>query len=305
MYVHKACILSNSRTNMCGLQGEMKGKKSQKAVDALFIFFENMLTVLRYFSNESFWNSCIRTWTADDYYKHRYIDIITTSGVCDYRRVMVWWMDFLPTCIHHSELHFTDHWHTQTSILNLLQSSLAVSLQLHVITDPLLIFTLYNSPQHPLSLFPASNSRSLATALTVKVLQLPGLTSLLSGEYLASELLSTVSSTIAPSLLGLSCRARLNYQPSTELSHSPTNYFTSFHFTSLNWTGQLNCLQENSSERTTQKTQPSTVVEECLSRRCIAIVAARITWKTPFFYFCVRVCCGRYLAAASVYRVTA
>jgi hypothetical protein len=33
------------------------------------------------------------------------------------------------TCIHHSELHFTDHWHTQTSFLSLLQSPLAVSCQ--------------------------------------------------------------------------------------------------------------------------------------------------------------------------------
>jgi hypothetical protein len=46
-------------------------------------------------------------------------------GVCDYRRGM----DLLTTCIHHSELHFTDHWHTQTSVLSLLQSPLAVSSQ--------------------------------------------------------------------------------------------------------------------------------------------------------------------------------
>jgi hypothetical protein len=35
----------------------------------------------------------------------------------------------LTTCIHHSELYFTDHWHTQTSVLSLLQSPLAVSWQ--------------------------------------------------------------------------------------------------------------------------------------------------------------------------------
>jgi hypothetical protein len=38
---------------------------------------------------------------------------------------------------------------------------------------------------------------------------------LLSDEYPATELLSTVNSTIAPSLLTLPCRARLNCQPST------------------------------------------------------------------------------------------
>jgi hypothetical protein len=62
------------------------------------------------------------------------------------------------------------------------------------------------------------------------------LTSLLSGEYPANELLSTANSTIAPSLLSLPCRARLKCQTSTEASLSPTNYFTSLHFTSLHFT---------------------------------------------------------------------
>jgi hypothetical protein len=38
-------------------------------------------------------------------------------------------MDLLTSCIHHLELHFTDHWHTETSVLSLLQSLLAVSWQ--------------------------------------------------------------------------------------------------------------------------------------------------------------------------------
>jgi hypothetical protein len=38
-------------------------------------------------------------------------------------------LDLLSTRIHHSELHFTQYWHTQTSILTLLQSSLAESWQ--------------------------------------------------------------------------------------------------------------------------------------------------------------------------------
>jgi hypothetical protein len=50
--------------------------------------------------------------------------------------------------------------------------------------------------------------------------------SLLSGEHPVTELLSTVNSTKAPSLLSLPWRARLNCQTSTELTHSPNNFFT-------------------------------------------------------------------------------
>jgi hypothetical protein len=42
------------------------------------------------------------------------------------------------------------------------------------------------------------------------ILQLPALKSILPGEYAAAELLSSVNSTIAPSLLSLLCRAQLN-----------------------------------------------------------------------------------------------
>jgi hypothetical protein len=38
-------------------------------------------------------------------------------------------MDWLTTCVHHSELHFADHWHIQTSVLCLIQCPLAVSWQ--------------------------------------------------------------------------------------------------------------------------------------------------------------------------------
>jgi hypothetical protein len=44
---------------------------------------------------------------------------VTYLCVCDYRRGMDWILDLLTTCIHHSELHFTHHWHTQTSVLSL------------------------------------------------------------------------------------------------------------------------------------------------------------------------------------------
>jgi hypothetical protein len=60
----------------------------------------------------------------------------------------------------------------------------------------------------------------------VEILRLPALTSLLLGEYPATERFSTVNSTITPSLISLPCRARLNWK----LTHQPA---TSLHFTSL------------------------------------------------------------------------
>jgi hypothetical protein len=40
---------------------------------------------------------------------------------------MDWILDLLTICTHHLELHFTDHWHTQLSLLSLIQAPLAVS----------------------------------------------------------------------------------------------------------------------------------------------------------------------------------
>jgi hypothetical protein len=144
--------------------------------------------------------------------------IVTIWG-CDYRRGVDCWMGLLTTYTHHSYLHFTDHWHTWTSALSPLQFPLAVAWQ---------------------------------QLLTAEVPQLSALTSLLSSGYPATEFLSTVNSAIAPSLLSLPRRTLLNCQPSTncvpgwrpfhtsllvissqvdfqlttELCHSPTNYFT-------------------------------------------------------------------------------
>jgi hypothetical protein len=87
------------------------------------------------------------TWVAFHIIRYMYIDLfnmhdfsvaecsvifrrlVTYLGVCDYRRDTDWILDLLTTCTHHSELHFTVHWHTQTSALSLLQSPLAVSWQ--------------------------------------------------------------------------------------------------------------------------------------------------------------------------------
>jgi hypothetical protein len=71
------------------------------------------------------------------------------------------------------------------------------------------------------------------------------------------------------------------------------------------WTAQDNFLQDNSSERTTSKTLFSIVVH--------VFVCARTSSRSryletgcmiPLFHCCVRVCCGRYLVMAAVYRVT-
>jgi hypothetical protein len=132
-----------------------------------------------------------------------------TFCACDDRRDMDWILDLLTTCIHHSVLQ--------------------------VITAPLLISTIHRSPQHPLSLFQPSTSTSAAPyqrPLTVEILQLLAPTSLLAGEY-----------------------------PATELSHSPTNYFTSLHFTSLHSTPlhstplhstQVNCRQHLTTQKVSQ-----------------------------------------------------
>jgi hypothetical protein len=80
------------------------------------------------------------------------------------------------------------------------------------------ISTLYKSQQHPLSLLQPAvfTSRSLAKAFN------SGDSSASCAQFLSShraELLSTVNSTIAPSLLSLPCRARLNSSP--QLSSQP------------------------------------------------------------------------------------
>jgi hypothetical protein len=58
-----------------------------------------------------------------------HMHIVAYFGLCEYRRGIDWWMYSQTTHVYHSELHFTDHWHTQTSVLSLLQSPVAVSWQ--------------------------------------------------------------------------------------------------------------------------------------------------------------------------------
>jgi hypothetical protein len=139
---------------------------------------------------------------------------------CDYRWDVDWILDLLTTYIHHSEL--------------LVYSATA---------------RIHRSPQHPLCLFPACcvfSSPFYQRLLTVEILELPAVMLLLCSKYPTTELLSTVNSTIAPSLLSLPCRVQHNCQPSTKLSL--TN-----HFTQLNWIAQIVFLF-NSSVWTTSRT---------------------------------------------------
>jgi hypothetical protein len=62
------------------------------------------------------------------YYHHKLLDLtVTYLVVCFLWWGMDSWIDLLITSIHHLELHFTDHWHTETSDFILLQSPLAAS----------------------------------------------------------------------------------------------------------------------------------------------------------------------------------
>jgi hypothetical protein len=123
--------------------------------------------------------------------------------VWDYRQSMDCLLDLLNTCINHSELHFTDHWHTQTGVLSLLQSQIAVSWQ-----RLLRVEILQLSPSRPLF-------RVARAERTLVNWQLNWL-----GRRLAAI------SHQPPSLL-------FTGWLSPELSHSPTSYFTSLHSTEL------------------------------------------------------------------------
>jgi hypothetical protein len=94
---------------------------------------------------------------------------------------------------------FIDHLYTRLGITSNLQNSQITTAPANPIFQPAV-----SSIAVPYQRF-----------LTLEILQLPALMSLLLGEYPATELLSTVKSTAALSLLSLPCRARRNCQPST------------------------------------------------------------------------------------------
>jgi hypothetical protein len=152
--------------------------------------------------------------------KNRYCHIFR---VCEYIRGTDWWMDLVPAYRHHSEL----------------QVIIALSL----------ISTLYKSQQHPLSHFSVCcvfNSRSLATSSN------SGDSSAFRDHVVTARWTSrnwtlvncqlnygAISS--QPPLQSLTQLPNLN-----SLTHSPANqllFFTSLHFTSVNWTAN-NCNEQ-------------------------------------------------------------
>jgi hypothetical protein len=133
-----------------------------------------------------------------------------------YRRGMDWIFDLLTTYIHHSELHYIDHWHTQPSVLSLLQSPLTVSWQR------------FN---------------------TVEILQLPALRSSCHSRPCRTLLSSSNSVNCVPSwrsfhtnLLVSSSRADFQIKiDNCNWTLSPTSYFTT-----LNWLQQGGAQQSSS-----------------------------------------------------------
>jgi hypothetical protein len=114
-------------------------------------------------------------------------------------------MDLLTTRIHHSELHFIGHWHTHTHTHTQCPQSIAVSTSRFLATD----FTEGDSwacrTQVLLSQPPVRNSGQLRTQLDPRLATI---------SHQPHSLLFT------------------GWLP-TELSHSPTSYFTSLHSTEL------------------------------------------------------------------------
>jgi hypothetical protein len=156
-------------------------------------------------------------------------------GVSNYRRGPECWMDLLTTCIHHSKLHFTDHWHIQASVLSLLQSPPAVSWQ------RLLPREILSSP----------HSHPLATAARAEYSSTDNTTNWFPGWRPSHTNLLIFSSHADFQLIWIA----------TELSHQPA---TSRHFTQLNcWQIQMQlgwCPRYITSERTQQKTRSPAIL---------------------------------------------
>jgi hypothetical protein len=76
---------------------------------------------------------------------NNYVTYCHILGVWEYRQGMNWILDLLTTCICHSKPHSTDHRHTQTSVLSLLQSPQAVSWQQLIPREILQLPTFWSS----------------------------------------------------------------------------------------------------------------------------------------------------------------
>jgi hypothetical protein len=182
---------------------------------------------------------------------------VTTDGV------LIWRMALLTTCIYHSELHFTDHWHIQASVLSLLQSLLAVSWQRFLPRQIL---------QRPAlrSLVIAARAELLSN--DIKTNWVPGWwpfhtnqpPSLLFTGWLPTELLSSLTHQAATSRIftqlncstlslanqllhvtSLNWTTELSHQAATSRNFTQLNCWTLsltnqlLHVTSLNWTTEL------------------------------------------------------------------
>jgi hypothetical protein len=126
---------------------------------------------------------------------------IVTIYVCDCSGVWTGELDLLTTCIHYSELQFTDHSHTQTSVLSLL------------VFTSLFLATASNSEDSS-----AYHSQVLFSQPTVQ--NSCQLTTHLTGSQAGGHITPTSSFLFTGWL-------------STELSHSPTSYFTLLHSAEL------------------------------------------------------------------------
>jgi hypothetical protein len=198
--------------------------------------------------------------------------------VRDYRRGMDLILDLFTTCIHQSELHFTFHWHTQTSVLSLLVSTS------HFLATA---STKGNSS--------ASRTQVLfVTAARAELLSTDNWTGSQTGGHFTSTSYSSLH------------RLTFNWQLTTALSHSPTSYFTSLHSTELLTTDNFywklkpttNSLLQivlliTSQHGPHRKHRYSiaalvfTVTETYLQNRCLETGCIN-----PFFYSCLRVWCS-------------
>jgi hypothetical protein len=138
------------------------------------------------------WHSCL-VW-----YCHE-------LGVCDYRRGTGWILDLLTTCIHHSELLFTVHWHTHTSVLSLLHSPLSVSWR--------------RLRQREILRLPAPMTSCHSRPYRIRVNWQPSTNWIAGWRPFHTNFLVYYSQD--------------DFQLTIELSHSPTSYFMSLHSAEL------------------------------------------------------------------------
>jgi hypothetical protein len=153
-------------------------------------------------------------------------------------------LDLVTTCIHHTELHFVFYWHTQTSVLGLLQSPLAVSWQRYLPRDILqLPVVRFSCNSHPcrthVNRQPSANWvlgwRPFHTNLEVfssqADFQLNWQLNCLIHQPAASRHFTQLNCWTLSFTNQLLHVTSLNW--TAEPSHSPTSYFTSLHSTEL------------------------------------------------------------------------